>query len=76
LLKLKLSTTKDQVKVELRVKTKWQLSWDYIQVILMDQTLELEESMLWEKLWVTLHGEELAKELMQLQLLHQLDALK
>jgi len=45
-------------------------------VILIDQTLELEEVMPWEKLWVTLHGEELAKDLMQLKLLHQLDALK
>lgn len=54
---------KDQVKVELGAKTRKKLSSDYIQVIMIDQTLKLEEIMLWEKLWVTLPGEELILEL-------------
>lgn len=63
MLKLKLSIMKDQVKVELGAKTRKKLSSDYIQVIMIDQTLKLEEIMLWEKLWVTLPGEELILEL-------------
>jgi len=59
---------KDQIKVELGHQGVVQLSWDYMLVIMIDQTLELV-LMLWEKLWVTLPGKELILE--QVTILNQ-----